>query len=208
MSHLARQEMYLRPARSASTKRSTAIETRDRGGRAAARADRFFTNGSLAVDRARQRQRPARSPKEQLRARWMIPMHTYPERWDESSSDQRRYETWLLVETAAADAMAETTPASFQLRRRVKSANMGAFDIARIDEIERDAARRDRVHDRGRRDVGPGGPLAALRADLVGRRGHRTRAADARRLDLILEDLAGARRARRDRARSSTDARR
>ena len=35
----------------------------------------------------------------------MIPRYTHPDMgriW----SDQRRYETWLLVETAAADAMA------------------------------------------------------------------------------------------------------
>src|SRR6516164_10927480 len=49
-------------------------------------------------------------------------------------SDQRRYETWLLVETAAADAMAAAgivpTDAARDIRER------GAFDIARIEEIE------------------------------------------------------------------------
>jgi adenylosuccinate lyase len=49
-------------------------------------------------------------------------------------SDQRRYETWLLVETAAAEAMAAAgivpTEAARDIRER------GAFDIARIEEIE------------------------------------------------------------------------
>src|SRR5258706_3181391 len=49
-------------------------------------------------------------------------------------SDQRRYETWLLVETAAAEAMAAAgivpSEAARDLRER------GAFDIARIEEIE------------------------------------------------------------------------
>ncbi len=63
----------------------------------------------------------------------MIPRYTHPEMgriW----SDQRRYETWLLVETAAAEAMAAAgivpTEAARDIRER------GAFDIARIEEIE------------------------------------------------------------------------
>lgn len=49
-------------------------------------------------------------------------------------SDQRRYETWLDVELAAADAMAETgiIPKSDADEMRAK----GAFDIARIEAIE------------------------------------------------------------------------
>src|SRR5262245_57639507 len=64
----------------------------------------------------------------------MIARYTHPEMgriW----SDQRRYETWLLVETAAAEAMAAAgivpTDAARDSRER------GAFEIARIDEIER-----------------------------------------------------------------------
>jgi len=49
-------------------------------------------------------------------------------------SDQRRYETWLLVEIAAAEAMAAAglvpTEAARDIRER------GAFEIARIEEIE------------------------------------------------------------------------
>src|SRR6202163_870006 len=64
----------------------------------------------------------------------MIARYTHPEMgriW----SDQRRYETWLLVEIAAAEAMAAAglvpTEAARDIRER------GAFDIARIEEIER-----------------------------------------------------------------------
>ena len=64
----------------------------------------------------------------------MIPRYTHPEMgriW----SDGRRFETWLAVEAAAADAMAAAgiipTPAAHDIRER------GAFDPARIDEIEK-----------------------------------------------------------------------
>ncbi len=63
----------------------------------------------------------------------MIPRYTHPEMgriW----SDQRRYETWLLVETAAAEAMAAAgivpPEAAADIRQR------GAFEISRIEEIE------------------------------------------------------------------------
>src|SRR5690349_22302422 len=63
----------------------------------------------------------------------MIRRYTHPEMggiWTE----QRRYETWLEVELAAADAMAETglvpADAARELRARAK------FDVARIEEIE------------------------------------------------------------------------
>src|SRR6476620_9424052 len=63
----------------------------------------------------------------------MIPRYTNPEMgaiW----SDQRRYETWLEVELAAADAMADTgvIPADAARELRAKA----RFDIARIEEIE------------------------------------------------------------------------
>ena len=63
----------------------------------------------------------------------MIPRYTNPEMggiW----SDQRRYETWLDVELAATDAMAEAglVPADAARELREK----GAFDIGRIEEIE------------------------------------------------------------------------
>jgi adenylosuccinate lyase len=49
-------------------------------------------------------------------------------------SDQRRYETWLLVEAAAADAMAAAGLVPAEAARDIRS--RGAFDIARIEEIE------------------------------------------------------------------------
>ena len=63
----------------------------------------------------------------------MIPRYTHPEMgriW----SDQRRYETWLLVETAAAEAMAAAGIIPTDAARDI--GERGAFDIARIDEIE------------------------------------------------------------------------
>src|SRR5918994_1934199 len=49
-------------------------------------------------------------------------------------SDQRRYETWLQVEVAAAEAMAAAGIVPAEAARDLKQ--KGAFDIARIDEIE------------------------------------------------------------------------
>jgi adenylosuccinate lyase len=49
-------------------------------------------------------------------------------------SDQRRYETWLLVETAAAEAMAAAGIVPSEAARDIRE--RGAFDIARIEEIE------------------------------------------------------------------------
>jgi adenylosuccinate lyase len=64
----------------------------------------------------------------------MIPRYTHPEMgaiW----SDRRRYETWLEVELAAAEVMAEAgiIPAADAAEMRAKA----AFDIGRIEEIER-----------------------------------------------------------------------
>src|SRR5436190_5387683 len=50
-------------------------------------------------------------------------------------SDQRRYETWLLVETAAAEAMAAAGIIPADAARDIRE--RGAFDVARIDEIEK-----------------------------------------------------------------------
>jgi adenylosuccinate lyase len=64
----------------------------------------------------------------------MIPRYTNPEMgriW----SDQRRYETWLQVEVAAVDAMARAGIVPADAARDIRE--KGAFDIARIDEIEK-----------------------------------------------------------------------
>src|SRR5258707_253899 len=63
----------------------------------------------------------------------MIARYTHPEMgriW----SDQRRYETWLLVETAAAEAMAAAGIIPLDAARDIRE--RGAFEIARIEEIE------------------------------------------------------------------------
>ena len=63
----------------------------------------------------------------------MIRRYTHPEMgriW----SDQRKYETWLQVEVAAADAMARAGIVPAEAARDIRE--RGAFDIARIEEIE------------------------------------------------------------------------
>ena len=49
-------------------------------------------------------------------------------------SDQQRYETWLQVETAAADAMARAGIVPLDAARDIRE--RGRFDVARIEEIE------------------------------------------------------------------------
>src|SRR5262245_44778655 len=64
----------------------------------------------------------------------MIPRYTHLEMgriW----SDQRRYETWLLVEAAAADAMADAGLIPREAAADIRA--LGGFDIARIEEIEK-----------------------------------------------------------------------
>jgi adenylosuccinate lyase len=63
----------------------------------------------------------------------MIARYTHPEMgriW----SDQRRYETWLVVEAAAAEAMAAAGIVPMDAARDIRE--RGAFDVARIEEIE------------------------------------------------------------------------
>ena len=63
----------------------------------------------------------------------MIPRYTHPEMgriW----SDQHRYETWLLVETTAAEAMAAEGLVPAEAARDIRE--RGAVDVARVEEIE------------------------------------------------------------------------
>ncbi len=63
----------------------------------------------------------------------MIQRYTHPEMgaiW----SEQRRYETWLEVELAATDAMADAGLVPAEAARELRA--RAAFDIARIEEIE------------------------------------------------------------------------
>ena len=64
----------------------------------------------------------------------MIERYTHPEMgriW----SDQHKYDTWLRVETAACDAMARAGIIPVEAAQDIRE--RGAFDVARIDEIER-----------------------------------------------------------------------
>ncbi len=64
----------------------------------------------------------------------MIPRYTHPEMgriW----SEQRKYETWLQVEVAAAEAMAEAGLVPAEAARELR--DKGAFDIQRIEDIEK-----------------------------------------------------------------------
>ena len=63
----------------------------------------------------------------------MIPRYTHPEMgriW----SEQRKYETWLQVEIAAAEAMAREGIVPEEAAREIRE--RGRFDIERIDAIE------------------------------------------------------------------------
>src|SRR5205807_5362849 len=63
----------------------------------------------------------------------MIARYTHPDMgriW----SDQHRYETWLLVEIAAAEAMAAAGIVPPEAARDIRE--RGAFDLARIEQIE------------------------------------------------------------------------
>jgi adenylosuccinate lyase len=64
----------------------------------------------------------------------MIPRYTHPDIgriW----SEQRKYETWLQVEVAAAEAMADAGLIPADAARDLR--DRGAFDIQRIEDIER-----------------------------------------------------------------------
>ena len=63
----------------------------------------------------------------------MIRRYTHPEMgriW----SDQRKSETWLQVEAAAAEAMSRAGIVPPDAAREIRE--RGAFDIARIEQIE------------------------------------------------------------------------
>ena len=111
----------------------------------------------------------------------MIQRYTHPEMgaiW----SDQRRYETWLEVELAAADAMAEAGLDSAR-GRAPSCAPRRTFDIAaHRGDRSGHPARRDRLHHGRRREGRAGGALAALRPHLLRRHRHGAGAADARGL--------------------------
>ena len=63
----------------------------------------------------------------------MISRYSHPE-MSRIWTDQRRYDTWLRVETAAAEAMAEAGMIPADAARDIRE--RGAVDAARVDEIE------------------------------------------------------------------------
>ena len=107
----------------------------------------------------------------------MIPRYTNPEMgaiW----SEQRRYETWLEVELAATDAMAEAGLVPADAARELRA--RAGFDIARIEAIEQ-VTQHDVIAftTAVAEQVGAGGALAALRPDLFRRGRHRAGDPDA-----------------------------
>ncbi|MEO8259224.1 MAG: adenylosuccinate lyase [Acidobacteriota bacterium] len=128
----------------------------------------------------------------------MISRYTHPEMgriW----SDQHRYQTWLLVETAAAEAMADAGIIPPEAARDIRQ--RGAFDVARIEEIERTTQ-----HDviafttAVAEHVGPSGRwlhFGLTSSDVIDT-AQALQMRDA--CDIILEDLDGLAAAVRDRA--------
>ena len=175
MSHLARQDIYGDRTETLDSMLA-AIDgvTEDAVMRV---AHRVFSTGALALTvlgggpRLRRRGGTA--------GPGMIPRYTNPEMgriWTE----KRRYETWLEVELAAADAMAAAGIVPAEAARELRA--QGPFDIARIDEIEK-VTHHDVIAftTSVAEHVGPGRALAALRPHLVRRRRHGAGAADGAR---------------------------
>ena len=111
--------------------------------------------------------------------RWHDSRATPTPRWAASGPSSAATRRGSQVELAAADAMAAAGLVPAEAARELRG--KAAFDIARIEEIEKTTQ-----HDviafttAVAEHVGPVGPLAALRPDLVGRGRHRAGAADGR----------------------------
>ena len=181
MSHLARQEIYFdRQFGLDETLEGVERVTRRRR---AARGARSVRRRRAGGDGARRRQRPAASAGATVHsadAGSMIERYTNPEMgriW----SDQRKYETWLQVEIAAADAMARAGIVPADAARDIRERGALRHRPHRGNRAGH-PARRHRVHHRRRRARRPVGAVAALRPDLLRRHRHRAGAADARGL--------------------------
>ena len=137
----------------------------------------------------------------------MIPRYTHPDMgriW----SEERRFETWLQVEIAAAEAMAEAGIIPHDAARDIRERSK--FDVARIAAIE-ETTQHDVIAftTAVAEHVGPVRALAALRPDLLRRRRYRAGAFRcARRRDLLIKDveaLLDAVRARAEEHRAHAD---
>ena len=116
----------------------------------------------------------------------MIARYTRPEMghiW----SDENKFRTWLDVEIAATETWPK--PESYPQAAARAIREKGGFDVARINEIEAEVK-----HDviafttAVAEKVGRGVALAALRADLQRRGGHRAGAAGARSIRALIRD--------------------
>jgi adenylosuccinate lyase len=128
----------------------------------------------------------------------MIARYTHPEMgrlW----TDQRRYETWQLVETVAAEVMAAAGIIPAEAARDIRE--RGGFEIARIDEIERTTQHDVIAFTTAMAEkVGPSGRwihFGLTSSDVIDT-AQAVQMRDA--CDLILADLDGALAALRDRA--------
>ena len=65
----------------------------------------------------------------------MIPRYTRPE-MGRIFTDQNRFEAWLAVEIAAAEALAETGEVPLEAAQSLRK--HASFDVERIHEIERE----------------------------------------------------------------------
>ena len=93
----------------------------------------LFSNGSLGVTVLGPDTEGAVAARRSTGSR-VIARYTSPEMgriW----SDRRRFETWLEVETVAAEVMAEAGLVPREAARDIRA--KGDFDVARIDEIEK-----------------------------------------------------------------------
>ena len=110
----------------------------------------------------------------------MIPRYSRPEMarlW----SDENRFATWLEVEIAATEVLVERGVVPAEALDAIKAQGPLRRRAHRGDRA-RGPARRDRLRLLRGRERRAGGALAALRAHLVRRGGHRARDPDARRL--------------------------
>ena len=120
----------------------------------------------------------------------MIARYTHPDMgriW----SEERRFETWLQVEIAAAEVMADAGIIPHDAARDIRERSK--FDVARIAAIE-ETTQHDVIAftTAVAEHVGPVCPLAALRPDVLRRRRHRAGAFRcARRRDLLIKNVEG-----------------